>query len=1033
MRRYEKYQQPNKRRKNNRIIIGCLATLVVIVTALALMLPADTLQETSVTVYQVNKYSDAKTTLIYGGSVQDKLGSGMSFLYWHTVTVEKTWDGQLYVASYNKKEESKLNEKAETAGGFVLLLYDDKNSVSLETWQKVTVDFDYTSKNGTSAQGYGKVIFGTEKISNTRRDNSGKLTVVEGADTQDLIEVNLYDYGSNINKNYESNQSLPGFQQDGGTKSLGSSLSLYGFNFGNNITSDLSAGDANVTKNSGINSTVNKANSPISGEMSTTLIDGYPALKDGTSLKWLFSDNEYATKKNKNSINGLFLHNDTTGAYTFNSRENHAQFNASDDTFTLYNQIITSNFMMYPFGNFLPFNDIVQNAVQTSTVDKDYFTLVAQSALQKYSVNGKTEYSTLSTVLSKFSALMDKAYPKGWNYNDCMNEYFKASGINRTFSSADKELTDNLYSIDYDIETDFYFGMEMKMNFYQPKGGLTGNDGKQPMVFYFTGDDDVWVYVDGILFLDLSGIHRHVGGEIDFVNGVVKYYELDVATGDVASEPYKTVKFSELVDASLLNENGTFKDFSKHSFNFYYMERGSGSGVCRMNFNFPLLRENSVTVAKEIECEDVSLLGNPDFKFQVLKEGGEELYIGANTEYSVLDSVGKVVETKYTDENGIFTVKAGQTAVFNGIKENTGRYFVRELLDENTFAQYGTIKVDGNSQTENYGVTVGGDSFTGVNSPVKDISDGSTVFHFNNAVDISKLGKLTLKKTVINCPSDVLDTEFAFNISFDGIPIKVGSEYTVNGEKRKVETEGMVKLKHGEIATFEGILAGSRFKISETEEFSEDYSVKYTADGLVQAENYASGIIKNSSQAEIEVINTEIGISVEIPVTKELRDFDGKEYTFKFILEQVTDISGKTLTDPPVKREVTVNITDETQTAEFVINYPKRTLSENEQKFYYRITEQIGDSDGNIEYDKSVYVAEVTVESQNSEAQVTELKKGGVTVQDGKVLFVNRILRYELPATGGNGLAYYLLGIALVLFSVTGIISYKRKSVYIKK
>ena len=81
------------------------------------------------------------------------------------------------------------------------------------------------------------------------------------------------------------------------------------------------------------------------------------------------------------------------------------------------------------------------------------------------------------------------------------------------------------------------------MNFMQPKGGMTGNDTNQdgesdyPMVFYFTGDDDVWVYIDDVLFLDLSGIHRHVGGEIDFVNGEVHYYYLDTAnTGDVSEE-----------------------------------------------------------------------------------------------------------------------------------------------------------------------------------------------------------------------------------------------------------------------------------------------------------------------------------------------------------------------------------------------------------------------------------------------------------------------------------------------------------------
>lgn len=1026
----ENYSKLNKRRKKRRIIIGCLALIVALITVLALMLPADTLTPNTVNVYQVNKYSDAKTTLVYGGSVQDKLGTGMSFYFWEAVTVEKTWDGQLYIASYTKEDVSKLSLKAKTDGGFVLLLYN--LDLDLEEMQKVTVDFDYSKNSGTSANGFGKIVFDSEKVNSTRRDNRDKLTVVEGVNTRDFIEVNLYDYGSNINENYEKDKSLPGFQQDNGTKSI-SGLGMSSFNFGNNITSDLSAGDTNVTKNPGINATADGANKPLSDVMSTTLKNGYPALKDGTSLDWLFSDGTYAKKKNKQSINGLFLRDEETGAYTFNSRANHAQFNSADDTFTLYKQMITSNFMMYPFGNFLPFNDIVHNAAQTSTVDRNYFSDVAQSASDKYVSDKQSEYNTLSNVLTKFSSLMDNRYSNGWDYTDCINEYFKAAGLNKTFdpdkSEFDRDLTDRLYSIDYDIETDFYFGMEMKMNFYQPKNGLTGNDGKQPMVFYFTGDDDVWVYVDGILFLDLSGIHRHVGGEIDFVNGTVKYYKLDVNTGDVAEEPYKTVKFSDLVDKSVLNEKGTFKDFSKHSFNFYYMERGSGSGVCRMNFNFPLLRENSVTVTKEIEA-NTALLGNPDFKFQVVKEGGNELYIGANIKYDVLDAKGNFTETKTTDANGVFTLKAGQTAVFDGIKENLGRYFVRELLDDNTFAQYGEIKVDGSIQTENYGTVVGEDVFTGINSPVKDISDGSTVFHFNNVVDVSKLGKLTLLKTVADCPSDVLNTEFVFHIAFDGIPVKAGTIYTVNGEIRTVETEGTIKLKHGEKALFEGILAGSQFKISEADEFLRNYSVKYTLDGQVQAENYVTGIIKNSTQAEITVNNTEIGVQVEIHVKKELRDPDGKEYSFTFLLEQVTDISGEVLFDPPVKREITVNITDEAQNAKFIINYPLRTLNGQTQKFYYRITEKATDG-GNIEYDKSVYTAEVTVENNGEEpsANVSILKEGGVSVNDGTVAFVNRVLRYELPSTGGSGLTgYFVLGLALIISSFTGIlISYKRK------
>ena len=592
---------------------------------LAWLWSAQTLAITdTITVYQINKYSPAATTLVYGGSVSDKLGSGMSYTYWDVIVVEKGDNGKLYVDQYITADGDKRDYKASTADGFVLLLYNA--TVNVAVGQTVTVDFDYKTESAYNSSGCGTVTFSstteeTDAAEKPAKTNS-KLATIQGADTRDIIEINLYDYGSNINERYNSNNNYPGFQQEGGSTDVGNSFNKWqSFNFGNNITADLAAGKSGVTvaNGTGINATTNGANSPISGAMKTTLgSDGYPALSDGTSLGYLFSNGTYAAKKNSQSINGLFLYHEDTGAYTFNSRENHAQFNAGSDTFTLYQQILTSNFMMYPFGNFLPFNDIVHLSAQTSTIDKAYLETIANSAQYKAYNDAGTEYDTLATQLKKFIGLMDSAHSDGWTGVDCMNKYFSAAGIPRTFTN-DEPLVQNLYSIDYDEPTDFYFGMEMKMNFMKPKGGLTGKDGQQPMVFYFTGDDDVWVYIDGVLFLDLSGIHRHVGGEIDFVNGVVKYYSLDVSTGDVSTTPYKTVSFSELVSTGL-NEKGTFADYSSHSFNFYYMERGAGSGVCRMNFNFPLLRKNTISVTKELSVDEPdkqNLLGNPDFRFQV--------------------------------------------------------------------------------------------------------------------------------------------------------------------------------------------------------------------------------------------------------------------------------------------------------------------------------------------------------------------------------------------------------------------------------
>lgn len=826
-------------------------------------------------------------------------------------------------------------------------------------------------------------------------NNRGKLTIVESADTSELIEVNLYDYDSKINTLYEENNNYPAFQQEYGSKRVGDSFSKWAsFNFGNNITSDLAAGKADVTNKGGaINATTDGANRPISGAMSKELQNGYPALANGISLAYLFSDNEYATKQNKKNINGLFQYNKTTGAYTFNSRENHAQFNPGEDTFTLYEQILTSNFMMYPFGNFLPFNDITRKSAQVSTIDRTYLQAVAESAQDKQNAGMSTvivpntgtespnEYGLLATQLNQFITLMDNAYGSTWTATDSMNEYFKASGIARTFEQKEA-LLQQLYSIDFDEPTDFYFGMDMKMNFMQPKGGLTGNDGKQPMVFYFTGDDDVWVYIDDQLFLDLSGIHRHVGGEIDFVNGTVSYFALDITTGDVAEHPYQTVTFEEILgSAEGLNENGTFLDYTTHSFRFYYMERGSGSSVCRMNFNFPLLRKNTISVEKELTSDQQNLsnlLGNPDFKFQILKADSqgnqtENLFIGAGVTYHIYNENNEVVGTGVTDTDGVFTLKAGQRAEFAEISENAGKYYVRELLETDAFAQYGTIIVNGSSTTTNYDVVVGTDTFTGVTSMSKDASDGSTVFTYNNQITWEKLGRLEITKNVEAYPQSKAMPQFRFEILLDGAPLPIGTEYVVDGEIRKVTEEGGIVLAAGEVAQIPNIIVGTQFVVKETKTSAEGYTVAYRgSEGVLTDAESAFGTIRLEEIVKVEVINREKGIQVILPGAKELLNADGQAHTYTFKLEQVTDSSGETLVENGTTQEVTVffpeGTTGEQQDFQFVLNYGMGEYRDATfpVSLFYRITE-IPNGEDNTRFDISTYVVEVQLKNMDGE------------------------------------------------------------------
>ena len=64
---------------------------------------------------------------------------------------------------------------------------------------------------------------------------------------------------------------------------------------------------------------------------------------------------------------------------------------------------------------------------------------------------------------------------------------------------------------------DYFFGMELEASFTQTHSGVDawGND----MIFEFTGDDDFWLYVDGVRVIDLGGIHSALSGSVNFRTG----------------------------------------------------------------------------------------------------------------------------------------------------------------------------------------------------------------------------------------------------------------------------------------------------------------------------------------------------------------------------------------------------------------------------------------------------------------------------------------------------------------------------------
>lgn len=557
-------------------------------------------------IHAVNKYTAWKTDapiLVYGDgkTVKTATGSSMSFMYWDAVIVSYI-DENYVVTEMVVDDVSKSNITIPT-GGFVILFYYEQSAIpsTLTVGTYIVPNFDYEAVNGEHNLTGLTITSTNEKPSNSfeKAERNNKLDLIDNpTSTSDFMRINLYDYtyvdkNNHINSKYDSYPTIyPGFQCSGGVSSF--SNNKWGYGFDSNIVTDLKAARSGVTtKPTDLPITINTlydGDYPLgyaySVLKSTLGTDGYPALSDGTSLGYLFGagNESYVKKINSTHLDGLFQYDENSQKYWFNSRKNHAEYNEETNKFDLYKQVITSNFMTYPFGSFLPFSNI-KLAKQSSSIDNSYWQEMIDSADYKASVETDsafaTAYSNISKALSQFLGLGNRT---GLN---SVNAYFeKADGVQNAFNNRMDEL-DNLYNIDFDDYKNYFFGLTVSLKFIQSENGWCETD-NTPREFYFVGDDDVWIYIDNVLFLDLSGIHRHVGGKIDFNAGKVYYYKSkSLLHGDVDIEnPIKTVDFSDLVKTpDKLNSKGTFKDNTAHTINLFYLERGSGSSVCNIEFN----------------------------------------------------------------------------------------------------------------------------------------------------------------------------------------------------------------------------------------------------------------------------------------------------------------------------------------------------------------------------------------------------------------------------------------------------------------
>lgn len=227
----------------------------------------------------------------------------------------------------------------------------------------------------------------------------------------------------------------------------------------------------------------------------------------------------------------------------------------------------------------------------------------------------------------------------------------------------------------------YSFGMNLDAEFYMPEGGKVNN---QAMVFDFTGDDDVWVFIDGVLVLDLGGIHQALDGSINFATGEITYDK----TQSYGNPPAATI--TQAFDKAGKMWDST--SYKTHHLSFFYLERGDGGSNCKIKFNLPVKPSKAIDIEKETLG---TIDENKKFQFQLFVDSSPTPHQG---KYSVYNAyTNQVVDPDVPIENnGVIKLTRGQFARVqdNSFTDDT-RYTVRELNSSDY-----TVSANGSPMTQ---------------------------------------------------------------------------------------------------------------------------------------------------------------------------------------------------------------------------------------------------------------------------------------------------------------------------------------------
>lgn len=471
--------------------------------------------------------------------------------------------------------------------------------------------------------------------------------------------------------------------------------------------------------------------------------------------------------------------------------------------------------------------------------------------------------------------------------------------------------TDDVYKYNYG------FGVRMDIPFH-----LT-DDGKideEDIIFEFSGDDDVWIFIDGKLVLDLGGPHARVAGQINF-----KDLTYEITTGHIKNLGQDT----DTTKTGTIDIDGKLTD--RHILSVYYMERGLWESNLKITFNFP--EDDIFVLEKELELDNVneefkSYFENQKFEFEIknyathyqtVKDSTDEK-TGFKVNQESINDYGSVASNAFESiENAKYKhslltdiqsytnkliLKDQENAVFRNQFRKGSYLYINETLDDNLY-QKPTWKIIENDIT----ILEGSGNFMNDNreepviegNPIKNSYDGYG--NIEEAYKDKTLRYGTLETTGATEPTHmrviytnkVKTGDLIIKKEFLGVTDQE-AEFEVKVIFEEIEKTYQFKLKNDETYEIKGLPYGTRYEVKEIDSYeytllsiNSDSSLTEITGSIDQQELTYTFLNTPNSKLEIEKNwdNTSVEDQFEVSMKlfkndEEYKDFKlNKENRFK--------------------------------------------------------------------------------------------------------------------------------------------------------